>query len=59
MGGKSDKIKGRVKEAVGALANNKSLKREGKIDQVVGSVKEGAEKVVDAAKDALKKHKKR
>lgn len=56
MGGKSDKIKGRVKEAVGALANNKSLKREGKIDQVVGSVKEGAEKVVDAAKDALKKH---
>ena len=57
MGGRSDKIKGRMKEAVGVLANNKSLKREGKIDQVVGSVKEGTEKVVDAAKDALTPHK--
>ena len=59
MGGRSDKIKGRVKEAVGVLANNKSLKLEGQVDQVVGSVKEGTEKVVDAAKDVLTRHKRR
>ena len=59
MSGRSDKVKGRVKEAVGVLANNKSLKREGKIDQVVGSVKDGAEKVVDAAKGALTQNKRR
>jgi uncharacterized protein YjbJ (UPF0337 family) len=59
MGGRTDKIKGRVKEAAGALANDKSLKREGKIDQVVGSVKESTEKVIDAAKGALTQHKRR
>ena len=59
MGGRSDKIKGRVKEAVGVLANNKSLKREGKIDQVMGSVKDCAEKVVDAAKGTLTHDKRR
>jgi uncharacterized protein YjbJ (UPF0337 family) len=44
---------GRVREA-GVLTNDKRLKREGKIDQVVGDVKEGAEKVVDTFKDALR-----
>ena len=39
-GGKIDKIKGRIKEAVGALTDNDSLKREGQRDQVVGEVKE-------------------
>ena len=59
MGGTSDKIKGRVKEAAGVLTNNKSLKREGKMDQAVGSIKEGTEKVVNAAKDALAHRKRR
>jgi uncharacterized protein YjbJ (UPF0337 family) len=39
MGGQLDQIKGRIKEAVGALADDDSLKREGKLDQVVGKVK--------------------
>ena len=51
--GKSDELKGRVKEAAGALTGDKKLKREGKADQVVGKVKQKVEKVVDKVKDAL------
>ncbi|MEZ5582558.1 MAG: CsbD family protein [Candidatus Competibacteraceae bacterium] len=35
-----DDIKGRVKEATGALTGNDELKREGKIDQLTGKIKE-------------------
>lgn len=51
--GKSDELKGRVKEAAGALAGDEKLKREGKVDQAVGKVKQSVEKVVDKVKDAL------
>jgi len=47
MGSTTDKIKGRVKEAVGVITDNDRLKREGQTDQVVGEVKEAAEKVKD------------
>lgn len=57
MAGKTDKVKGRVKEAAGALTNDKSLKREGKIDQAAGRVKEAVEGVVDAVKKAVTKRK--
>jgi uncharacterized protein YjbJ (UPF0337 family) len=50
MSGTSDKIKGRVKEAVGALTNDKRLKNEGKVDQASGAIKDGIEKVVDKVK---------
>jgi uncharacterized protein YjbJ (UPF0337 family) len=50
MSGTTDKIKGRVKEAVGALTNDKRLKKEGKLDQASGAVKDGIEKVVDKVK---------
>lgn len=50
-----DKTKGRIKEAVGALAGDRKLKRQGKIDQVAGNVKEAAEKAVDRVKDSLKR----
>jgi uncharacterized protein YjbJ (UPF0337 family) len=53
MAGKTDKAKGRIKEAAGALTKNKSLKREGKIDQIVGGVKEAVETVVDTVKEKL------
>jgi uncharacterized protein YjbJ (UPF0337 family) len=53
MDGKSDQIKGRIKEAAGVLTDNDRLKREGKLDQVVGKVKETAEKAVDTMKDAF------
>jgi uncharacterized protein YjbJ (UPF0337 family) len=53
MSGEGDEIKGRVKEAAGALTGNEKLKREGKVDQAAGKTKEVVEKVVDKAKDAL------
>jgi uncharacterized protein YjbJ (UPF0337 family) len=53
MSGKTDQIKGRIKEAAGVLTDNDRLKRKGKLDQVVGKVKETAEKAVDKMKEAL------
>ena len=47
MGSTTDTIKGRVKEAVGVLTDNDRLTREGQTDQVVGEVKDAAEKVKD------------
>lgn len=53
MSGKADEIKGRVKEAAGAIADNDKLRREGKVDQAAGKVKQAAEKAVDAVKNAV------
>lgn len=52
MSGKTDQIKGRIKEAAGALTDDERLKRKGKLDQAVGKVKVAAEKAVDKVKDA-------
>jgi uncharacterized protein YjbJ (UPF0337 family) len=54
MSGTSDKVKGRIKEAAGALTDNKKLKNEGKLDQAAGKVKSAVGKVVDKAKAAVK-----
>ena len=58
----TDQIKGRVKEAAGALTGNDKLKSEGKADQAAGDVKkvvsdvaDKAEEVVDTVKDAVHK----
>ena len=56
MSGKFDELKGRAKEAVGALADDEKTKREGQIDQAAGKIKQAAEKVVDKAKDAIQRH---
>jgi uncharacterized protein YjbJ (UPF0337 family) len=53
-GGKTDELKGRVKEAAGALTGNAKLKREGQLDQTVGKVKQTADKLVDKIKEAVK-----
>jgi uncharacterized protein YjbJ (UPF0337 family) len=53
-GGKTDELKGRVKEAAGALTGNQKLKQEGQLDQAVGKVKQTAEKVIDKVKNAAK-----
>jgi uncharacterized protein YjbJ (UPF0337 family) len=53
MGGKTDIVKGRIKEAAGALTGNDELRAEGKADQAVGKVKQAADKVVDQAKHAV------
>ncbi len=54
MSGKTDQVKGRVKEAAGAITDNDKLRREGKKDQTVGKVKEAAEKTIDKVRDAAK-----
>ena len=54
MSGTSDKIKGRVKEAVGALTDDPRLKDEGKLDQTTGKIKKTVERLVDKAKNAVK-----
>jgi len=55
MSGKTDVVKGRLKEAAGALTGNDNLRAEGKTDQAVGKVKQVAEKAVDKVAKAIKK----
>ena len=55
MSGTTDKIKGRVKEAVGALTNDPGLKHEGKVDQASGALKDGIEKAIDKVKGVASK----
>ena len=53
MSGKTDELKGRVKEAAGAVADDDHLRREGKTDQAAGKVKQKVEHVVDKAKEKV------
>ncbi len=55
MGSKTDVVKGRIKEAAGALTGNDKLRDEGKTDQVVGKGEQAVEKVADTVKKAVKK----
>ena len=43
----TDKLKGRLKEAAGALTGDEDLKKEGQLDQATAKVKETVEKVID------------
>jgi len=45
MSGKTDEVKGRIKEAAGALTGNDKLRADGQADQAVGEVKQVADKV--------------
>ena len=55
MGGKTDVVKGRIKEAAGALTGNDKLRAEGKTDQAVGKAKQAVQKTADTVKKAVKK----
>ena len=55
MGGKTDEVKGRIKESAGALTGNDELRQEGKTDQAVGKTKQAAQEVVDKVKKAVDK----
>ena len=55
MGGKTDVVKGRIKEAAGALTGNDKLRAEGKTDQAVGKTKQVVQKAADTVKKAVKK----
>ncbi len=54
MSDKTDDIKGRAKEAVGDLTDDKDLKREGKVDRAAGSAKDKVEDAVDKVRDKVK-----
>lgn len=51
--GKSDKLKGRVKEAAGALTGDKKLKRKGLADQIVGNIKQIVEDTIEMVENFL------
>lgn len=62
MAGKTDQVKGRAKEAVATLTDDKDLKSEGKADQRAGEAKEKVgraaqkvEKAIDKTKGALRR----
>ena len=55
MSGKTDEVKGRIKEAAGALTGNERLREEGKTDQAVGKAKQAVQKVADTVKKAVEK----
>jgi uncharacterized protein YjbJ (UPF0337 family) len=52
--GKTDELKGRVKEAAGVLTDDEELKNEGRVDQAVGKVEQAVEKVITRVKAAVK-----
>jgi uncharacterized protein YjbJ (UPF0337 family) len=54
MGGKTDVVKGRIKEAAGALTGNDKLRDEGKTDQVVGKAEQAVQNTADTIKKAVK-----
>ena len=47
---KTDKLKGKVKEASGTAQGDEELRAEGKKDQTKGDVKQAGEKIKDAFK---------
>jgi len=53
-GGKTDELKGRVKEAAGALTGDEELKQEGRVDQTVGKIKQKVDEIIDKVKEAVK-----
>jgi uncharacterized protein YjbJ (UPF0337 family) len=55
MGGKTDEVKGRIKEAAGALTGNDKLREEGKTDQAVGKAEQAVQNAADTVKKAVKK----
>ncbi len=50
-----DEAKGRVKEAAGNLTGDEDLEQEGKVDRVVGGVKDTVDKAADKVKDVFRK----
>lgn len=53
--GTIDTAKGRVKQAAGDLTGDGDLKREGKVDEATGTVKDKIGAAADKFKDALRR----
>lgn len=63
MSGTTDDMKGRAKEAAGAITDNDDLKREGKTDRAAGKAKDKVEDAknwvedkVDDVRDSVQKN---
>lgn len=48
-----EEMKGRAKEATGAITGDRKPKREGKVDRASASVKDKVSDAADAVKDAV------
>jgi uncharacterized protein YjbJ (UPF0337 family) len=59
MGELIDKTKGRVKEVVGKVTDNRDLEAEGKMDRIKGEVKETFEDVKHEGKDLIDPNRRR
>jgi uncharacterized protein YjbJ (UPF0337 family) len=55
MRGKMNIVRGRIKEAAGALTGSEKLRAEGRTDQAVGKTKQAVQKAADTVKKAVKK----
>jgi uncharacterized protein YjbJ (UPF0337 family) len=51
----TDVVKGRIKEAAGALTNNDQLRDEGKTEQAVGRGEQAVQTAADTLKKTVKK----
>jgi uncharacterized protein YjbJ (UPF0337 family) len=58
VGEKADQAKGRIKEAVGSLTDDKKLKREGRVDRLAGEAKEKLGHAKDKIEDVIDKSRK-
>lgn len=50
---KGEEMKGRMKEAVGDLTDDKDLQREGKVDQASAATKKTVDRAAEAVKDTV------
>lgn len=53
MSAKTDQVKGRIKQAIGALAGDEKLKRDGRRDERAGRTKQKADEVIDVVRDKI------
>jgi uncharacterized protein YjbJ (UPF0337 family) len=53
MAGEMDEAKGRIKQAAGDLTDDRDLKREGKVDEAAGGLKDKAESAKDWVDDKI------
>jgi uncharacterized protein YjbJ (UPF0337 family) len=53
MGERIDEAKGRTKKAAGDLTDDEKLKREGKIDRAVSTVKDKVDDAADKVKERV------
>ena len=58
MGAKTDQIFGRAKQALGAITGSKRMKREGRVQEDKGELKDKFDSAVDKTQDSLEDLKK-